>query len=333
MRTLDTGWRDLARGYQRAHELEKRFAEAWAGRVEDARRRRLKGCLLVGLIGAALLFVSALVLLRPVSLPDAAAAFVLALAAAAGALWALVSRRGHVPPPSIVQRWWAGIRKAAPRRRRARGEYGDEGERSFASILGSALPKSYVAVEGLLVARRLDADLLVVGPTGIWVFESKYWSGAIVARAGAWSRRKRFFEPGGIEKHKDEEIRPFDAQWLREGEAVRETLRRRARRRPDLAGLVSGGLVFTHPEVDLEIDGSCRAAWGTPGQWANRLRRSPEVPWFSEELRLEALDALLAWADKLDEGDALGRRSATELAEALFAEAEAYMAGGTRRRD
>jgi hypothetical protein len=49
--------------------------------------------------------------------------------------------------------------------------YGDQGEESFVSYLSGALPKEYVAVRNLLVAQNLDADAIVVGPTGSWIYE------------------------------------------------------------------------------------------------------------------------------------------------------------------
>jgi len=42
--------------------------------------------------------------------------------------------------------------------------YGDEGEKIFVSHLAGALPEEYVAVSGLLVTRKLDAEVIVVGP-------------------------------------------------------------------------------------------------------------------------------------------------------------------------
>jgi hypothetical protein len=49
--------------------------------------------------------------------------------------------------------------------------YGDQGEESFVSYLSGALSKEYVAVRTLLVAQNLDADVIVVGPTGSWIYE------------------------------------------------------------------------------------------------------------------------------------------------------------------
>jgi hypothetical protein len=49
--------------------------------------------------------------------------------------------------------------------------YGDQGEESFVSCLSGALSKEYVAVRDLLVAQNLDADVIVVGPTGFWIYE------------------------------------------------------------------------------------------------------------------------------------------------------------------
>ena len=72
--------------------------------------------------------------------------------------------------------WWhifpkhdASIRRSgsilAPRR------YGDQGEESLVSYLSGALSKEHVAVSDPLIAQNLDAYVIVVGLTGIWIYE------------------------------------------------------------------------------------------------------------------------------------------------------------------
>jgi hypothetical protein len=67
---------------------------------------------------------------------------------------------------------------------------GDGGENKLIASLSDVLDDRFFAIQGLLVAHRLDIDVLVVGPTGIWVLESKDWSGTITVRGGDWYRQK-----------------------------------------------------------------------------------------------------------------------------------------------
>ncbi|HEU0089862.1 MAG TPA: NERD domain-containing protein, partial [Pseudonocardiaceae bacterium] len=87
----------------------------------------------------------------------------------------------------IVQRWWAEVSSTSTT---AQGQvtYGDEGVEDFLCLLRHRLGDRYLVVRELPVARSLDVDMLVVGPTGVWVFEVKHWSGTIICRDGRWSR-------------------------------------------------------------------------------------------------------------------------------------------------
>jgi hypothetical protein len=202
--------------------------------------------------------------------------------------------------------------------------YGDIGEESFVSYLSSRLSQEYVAVRGLLVVRNLDADVIVVGPTGIWVYEVKHWSGAIDCERGEWRRVKSYRQPGGRFVREIEKLKPFDRQWAKEAGAVRENLRRRLPEFPELPNSVRGGLVFTHSNVSFGEDGSCQAWAGTPKIWIETLSNFPEVPGLTMEKRLRTVDALLAWSDQLHErqGEAPWTTSSSvELAQRLYDDA------------
>jgi hypothetical protein len=214
--------------------------------------------------------------------------------------------------------------------------YGDEGEAAFVSYLAGALPEEYVAINGLLVARHLDADVILVGPTGIWVYEVKHWSSEIICQDGQWRRIKTYRQPGGRLVQEHEMLRPFDKQWLREANAVKETLRRRLPQHPNLHEYVGGGLVFTHGGSSFSADNTCKArvytevlrgsslriSRGTrlhdagpsaryrhPPQWSDRLHeRQGEAPWetsssveLAERLHEEALSQALSYISDIGE--------------------------------
>jgi len=163
--------------------------------------------------------------------------------------------------------------------------------------------------------------VFVVGPTGIWIFEVKHWSGKITCRQGRWRRRRTWYEPGGYEASEEKDIDSFDEQWLREADAVKETLRRRLPKQGSLISTVRGGIVFTHPEATWDIDESCRSGWGPPRFWAKTILDSPALAQLTPENRLRVLDAVLKWAGRLDEQRGSAASCSVELAQRLFSNA------------
>src|SRR5262249_28183154 len=149
----------------------------------------------------------------------------------------------------------------------------------------------------------LDVDLLVVGPTAVWVFEVKHWTGLIMCRDGHWWRSKNYYSSQGALRCDEGEIKPFDRQWIRERKEIQETLRRRVRP-PHLGERVTGGLVFTHLNVVLDIDESVKCGFGSPEFWATHLRevagRNQESITLSSKLAV--LDGLLDRAESIDCG-------------------------------
>ncbi len=276
----------------------------------------------------------------------AATVLSLALGPASLSWWRLARLRGQKPSPNhtddpepqppatepeprpdqrdplslkIAQQWWDEVSYDS-NARRSEATYGDEGVDDFWNYLVSRLPNNYVAVRDLLVRKALDVDVLVVGPTGIWIFEVKHWSGEITCRRGKWRRKKTWHEQGGYEVCEEEDIDSFDEQWLREQDAVEETLRRRLPQPGSLISTISGGIVFTHPEATWDIDKSCRSGWGPPKYWAKTIVNSPALPQLTPENQLRVLDALLKWAHRLDREPAAPSCS-VELAQRLFSKA------------
>jgi hypothetical protein len=344
VKNIGPEWRNLAEGLLRVEALEARFHKEWGPRLEEARRKvgeaerqkyRKRGqtALVAASVLGLLLFVVALVL-SLISPSAATVALVLVLViptvpAVYGA-WALL-RSPAIPPDlsHLSGRWWGTISgRALPVRRfdpalPAR-RYGDEGEEAFVSHLTAALPDGYVAVRGLLVARRLDADVIIVGSTGIWVYEVKNWSGQITCLNGQWQRVKTYHQPGGRLVQESQVLRPFDKQWAKEAGAVRGVLRRRLPRNPNLPGAVGGGLVITHGRASFFADGSCQAQVYTPSSCAEALSGSPSVLDLTMQERLLAIDALLEESERLHEqqGEAPPTTSSSvELAERLYVDA------------
>jgi hypothetical protein len=161
-----------------------------------------------------------------------------------------------------------------------------------------------------MVAPSLDVDLLLIGPTGVWVLESKYWSGVIRIHRGTWTRR-RYAGSGDA----SEEIRAFDEQWLRQREAVLEALS--GLDLPAKNGLVKGGLVFSHPRSEVVDDGSCRVLMGGMLEWKERILDAELIEGLDDDARVKVADALLAQAAR-PAGSA--RRRAADLAREVHQE-------------
>lgn len=333
---MDPGWRNLAGGYQQVTRLESRLRKEWEEPVERARRqrteeartewqnkleaarRRLKNLALSGLVLALILLILLFGFVRPDSAFGAILFTVAALLGAAALLATaqVLSIRGREIPGvdlDLQQRWWQEVCRSGPRKVEKEG---DTGELGFLLRLEAELSDEYLAIKGLMVQRSLDADLIVVGPTGLWIFEVKHWRGTIISRDGCWRRVRHYYAQGGRLAFEERDIeRPFDGQWLRQKKSVEETLRRRMQ-----SGLIRGGLVFTHPEVVLDLDDSCRAEYGDAEYWVKSMLRAGEAFDFSMKSRLEAIDALVEWAGSVGR---LPEKSATHLADDLFESAVA----------
>ena len=152
-----------------------------------------------------------------------------------------------VESPDVTNRWWREVHAAAHGSSQDYA-HGDEGESLFIEALSEKLSHDYLAVPNLKVHKSLDVDVLVVGPSGVWVFEVKYWSGHVVCDDGDWHRERQYFEPGGTEATEVEPIEhAWDRQWQRELEAVTTTLDRRLKAPIANGATGHGGLVFSHP--------------------------------------------------------------------------------------
>jgi hypothetical protein len=345
VRNIGPEWRNLAEGLLRVEALEAQFRAEWGLRLEEARRKRIeaerqrarrrgRAVLIAASVVALLLCVVTIVILLFFPLEIVATVFVLALVVpvtlALYGVWSLLRTPHPLPVPlDLSDRWWRtisgrtlSVQRSGPALSERR--YGDEGEEAFVSYLTAALPKEYVAVRGLLVARNLDADVIIVGPTGIWVYEVKHWSGKITCERGEWRRVKTYREPGGRLVQEFEVLRPFDKQWAKEAGAVKEAMRRRLPRYPNLSKAVGGGLIFTHARLSFYTDGSCKAWFGTPRSCVETFSVSSKIPDFTMQKRLQAIDALLEWSDRLYEqqGEApWATSSAVELAERVHEDA------------
>ena len=204
-------------------------------------------------------------------------------------------------------RWWESLSSQDLVVRKA----GKKGEEIFLTLLVRSLPDSYLA-RGFS-----ETDVLLLGPSGVWIFKDEHWSGTIVKQEGAWKQililRDKLRRKQSEEKTHDPGP---DDQWLQQKQEIAKTLGEHLPARAWTLGLIKGGVVFSHPKVDLDkknIQGNT-ASYGAPKAWVKRIRHAPLVDGFTLEMQLEILDVLTG-------GGGQPTVSAKEQAERLYRQA------------
>ncbi|MGE5376203.1 MAG: nuclease-related domain-containing protein, partial [Bacteroidota bacterium] len=319
-------WKDLQQGYlsiarsQRLLELEwtraikvaerrihQRRLQAWSAKVaSELRRQRTLKILtpLAFVVMCSCAFFSSLLPFALLSWGGAIFVSVIMLVVLVGQT-AVVERLEKNPPPktaggrkllNITEKWWDGL-KPAPIQIKVDG---DTGEKLLVDSLEKQLSSQYIALNKFMVLHNLDADVLILGPSGMWLLESKYHSGKVICRNGEWFHEKRYYGKGGIPKKETLPWKPYDEQWLREREAITRTIQRRLPQDLHwLADEMRGGLVFTHKHITLEIDPSCRVEYGDIPYWVKQINNSPSLPSLTTEVLLCAVDTLLEYANEI----------------------------------
>jgi Nuclease-related domain/TadE-like protein len=148
-----------------------------------------------------------------------------------------------------------GLARPGSREREAQQLMGLSGERHVGQVLARELPQEYVLVNGLKLPRGAgDIDHLVVGPSGVFLLETKTMAGRIVCEPdGSWRRTK----VGRAGTPYAAYIGDPAAQVQRNIFAVRDCLRTQLPglfRRPPL--WIEGLVVFPHPRTELDAEHS-----------------------------------------------------------------------------
>lgn len=201
--------------------------------------------------------------------------------------------------------WWY-ILSSSSRFAHMGENYGSKGEEMLVDMLANIVPSNYICLIGALVDKSLDADVILIGNNGIWILESKYYSGKIILKNDEWYRHKTFFEPGGYQNSKSEYLDDFNKQWQREKRAVVKTLENSGFSN-DICKMVTGGIVFTHPDAILSINESPKINVGDMSSWAHKISESifeknNKIVLNDDEI-MRIADALLARSEKLNTGE------------------------------
>ncbi len=330
MRKISPGWKDLQEGHlsivrsQRLLELEwaraikvaerrihQRKLQAWSAKVTAELRTQRLLKILTPVAFILLCSCALLSTLLPWSLLSWGMAILLSLVMVGILILqtARIEKLEKNPPPktadgrnhfNITEKWWESL-QPPPLEIQVEG---DRGEKALWEALGKQLSNEYVALPRMMVLQNLDADVVVFGPGGIWLLESKYQGGRVICRNGEWSQEKRYYGRGGIPRTEVLPRDPYDEQWLQEKEAVARTIARRLPREMHwLADEIRGGLVFTHSKVSLDIDPSCRVEYGSISDWVKKIGSSPAVPDITVDVLFCIVDALLEYASEVAVGN------------------------------
>ena len=196
--------------------------------------------------------------------------------------------------PPLFPVWKQALRGQLPSNKAYDGA---EGEHDFVRQLQRTLDSSHYIIYRLQQKRGDDIDVTVVGPTGIWVFEVKYWSGSIMWQDGQWRRQQTYYETGGVPVTKNPVVKQSpDEQWQRMAVDVAKSVRIHA---PQLVSRFltnirsQGGIVFTHPNATLHIAAGCPCEWGNISKWTPKLMNAPRIKGWDERTTFVILDILL----------------------------------------
>lgn len=195
--------------------------------------------------------------------------------------------------------WWQELNSCLNPIKLTHGTTGEE--ILLLSLLQMKL-KDHLCIPRLMVGRNLEVDLVIIGPQGVWVIESKYISGEILLRNGVWSREKKYFSSGKHQKTVVEDLGDIDGQWLRNKEEVKKTLQISLPELLDMhPNLIRGGIAFTHEKCrGIDVDSSSMAEWGNITIWKGAIfkprnaKGRPVKPFLSQEQIIAIADALLA---------------------------------------
>lgn len=148
---------------------------------------------------------------------------------------------------------------------------GVQGEMLLAKTLSWYLSDDYYFLGGLVLFPDSDIDALVVGPTGVWTYESKYWAGNVVCKGGSWVHYKR-------EGDKLEQIPAGspDGQWLNSARRLEDSIKGALWELEESCPQVlrvRGAVVFTYPQARCVIE-SPRA----PCVTLDMMQVAPEDP-------------------------------------------------------
>jgi hypothetical protein len=216
--------------------------------------------------------------------------------------------------PSDIFKYWANA--VSVKYHSGNNTEGTRGEYILVNELHH-LPINYICVAGVLIDAHLDLDACVVGPTGVWILESKYWQGEIRYSDGKWNHSRKYYSRGGYRQSEEREITfPPDEQWQLQASMVINLLSTNLPMEYNMIKKwIKGGIAFTHPNMHLDIN-SCPVECGTSRLWMERISAEDTISEITPEITYQIIDILLDNSNKISYLQ--DRQSTIEVAESIF---------------
>lgn len=187
------------------------------------------------------------------------------------------------------------------------------------------IEKNGIYILGLKIGEKADIDGTLISTKGIWILESKYLAGKILYNFGKWKhivfvKNSRHKALEGWQEKAYEKTVELDKQWFHEKACVEKTLSKKFIEYPWLKKLIKGGLIFTHPNIELNIT-NCPVFYTS--HWFINDYINEEI--YNQELtfekRLAIADVLLVGNRKFEKEEV----SAVKLAEDIYKEITEYL--------
>ncbi|NOH10399.1 MAG: NERD domain-containing protein [Chloroflexi bacterium] len=158
-----------------------------------------------------------------------------------------------------------------------------------------------ILIHGLLLDKALDGDVILICSRGIFLLECKHWKGLIEFQAGEWIHMVASDHPDAVHGWLyKEEADPVN-QFQRELRAIFKVLKSRFPdlNEEDLGRWVDGGIVFTHPDAELQMHDPPAVHCKDIRSWMEQIRARPPIAELSFSLQLQIAQALLDHAARL----------------------------------
>jgi hypothetical protein len=174
------------------------------------------------------------------------------------------------------------------------GKWGLLGEFDLIRALEAVASADTYILHSLKPTSGDDLDVVVIGPKGFWYFEVKHWNAQFIWKRGTWEvwqldYATRTLQPVTMREYPD-------AQWARmrdESLANLRTSRGDLLKKVPVLEKVQGGIVFSNPNVVLEIDRSAPFRYGTVEQWVATYQSAPRLKDMTPSRALLLLEVLL----------------------------------------
>lgn len=154
------------------------------------------------------------------------------------------------PARSTYQTWTARVTGCGWQGRAT--TTGAPGERRLFDFLAQHLGPDFDCLSGLTLLPHSDIDIVLIGPSGITVLDSKYWADVVAFENEEWIRLRRGDPAGPQDWVRERVASPLEVQLQREclqvAGAISDGLGWRYEK---VCECVQGVLVFTHPRVEL----------------------------------------------------------------------------------